>query len=71
MDDFYDDQDLQDFNTGTPVDEAVGTAAKVFKDLLEEMGIDPLDRHDWLGRFIEHHRSHLSRNENMAKLKAF
>lgn len=67
MDELYDEQGAQALALETQTDIAVGTAATVFKKLLEEMGIDPLDRSDWLGRFIESHRNQLSRNGSLAR----
>ncbi|MDP3178733.1 MAG: hypothetical protein Q8M76_12580 [Spirochaetaceae bacterium] len=43
-------------------DDEIGGAAAVFKKMLEEMGIDPLDRSEWLERFTKAQRARVAAN---------
>jgi len=54
----YDDYDeVEVFSAAEPADPETQAAASVFEGIMEEMGVDPLDRGDWLGRFIAAHRA--------------
>jgi hypothetical protein len=58
----YDDYDevgtVETIERATP---DIQAAASVFECIMEEMGVDPLDRRDWLGRFIAGHRAATAR----------
>jgi hypothetical protein len=48
------DRDYDETLGSAPVEgEVLAKAGETFRGLLEEMGIDPLDRAEWLGRFLE------------------
>ncbi len=49
---FYSARELKDVHTVT--------AAAVFMDMLAAMNVDPVDRSEWLHRFVESHRMRLA-----------
>jgi len=55
----YDDDEALFYSGRESGDVHRVTAAAVFMDMLAAMDIDPVDRSEWLHRFVESHRMRL------------
>jgi hypothetical protein len=56
----YDDDEALYYSGREIKDAQTVTAAAVFMDMLAAMDVDPVDRSEWLHRFIASHRMRLA-----------